>query len=210
MIATLLLVLVKGASFGFSAALMPGPFQTFLFSQTLKNGWRRTLPAALAPLLSDGPIIVLVLLVLTQVPPWFISVLRLAGGLFIIYLAWGAWQAFRQAGESFAEPDMAQQGLWQAVLMNVLSPGPYLFWGVLLGPLLIALWRDWPASGAALVLGFYVAMVGTCLLLVLLFGLARRSGPRVVRALLGAAALLLLLFGLAQLASGLAVLMGVG
>ena len=53
------------------------------------------MPAVLAPLLSDGPIIVLVLIVLSRVPPWWIQLLRFAGGFFILYLAAGALRFWR-------------------------------------------------------------------------------------------------------------------
>lgn len=59
--------LAQGAVYGFAAAVQPGPFLAYLISQTLRNGWRRTLPVVLAPLLSDGPIIVLVLFVLSRI-----------------------------------------------------------------------------------------------------------------------------------------------
>jgi len=55
-----------GATCAFAAAVQPGPFQTYLISSTLTRGWRRTLPVVLAPLLSDVPVIALVLLVLTS------------------------------------------------------------------------------------------------------------------------------------------------
>ena len=62
--------LLQGIGLGLAAVLRPGPFQAHLISQSLSNGWRRTLPAALAPLISDGPIIIVCLLVLRQVPAW--------------------------------------------------------------------------------------------------------------------------------------------
>ncbi|MBK7455571.1 MAG: hypothetical protein IPJ46_18150 [Anaerolineales bacterium] len=43
----------SGIGYGLAAASQPGPFQTYLISQTLTRGWKRTLPAALAPLVSD-------------------------------------------------------------------------------------------------------------------------------------------------------------
>jgi len=46
--------------YGFAAAVQPGPFLAFLISLALSCGWRRALPGVLAPLLSDGLIIVLV------------------------------------------------------------------------------------------------------------------------------------------------------
>jgi threonine/homoserine/homoserine lactone efflux protein len=47
--------LTIGVTYAFAAAVQPGPFQAYLISLTLVNGWRRTLPAVLAPLLSDFP-----------------------------------------------------------------------------------------------------------------------------------------------------------
>jgi threonine/homoserine/homoserine lactone efflux protein len=50
-----------GATYAFAAAVQPGPFQTYLIASTMTRGWRRTAPAVLAPLLSDIPIIAIVM-----------------------------------------------------------------------------------------------------------------------------------------------------
>jgi threonine/homoserine/homoserine lactone efflux protein len=47
--------LTPGITYAFAAAVQPGPFQAYLISLTLVTGWRRTLPAVFAPLLSDIP-----------------------------------------------------------------------------------------------------------------------------------------------------------
>ena len=85
-----------GLGYGFSAAVQPGPFQTYLISQTLLNGWRRALIAGFSPLVSEGLIILTVLFVLTRVPETFRLALQVAGGGFILYLAWGAYRAWRR------------------------------------------------------------------------------------------------------------------
>src|SRR5450830_861155 len=87
--------LILGMTYAFAAAVQPGPFQTYLISQTMANGWRRTAPAAFAPLLSDGPIIALVLLVLSRMPGWLVQALQCAGGIFLLYLALGAFKTWR-------------------------------------------------------------------------------------------------------------------
>ena len=46
--------LLQGIGYGLAAASQPGPFQTYLISQTLTRGWKRTLPAALALSRDDG------------------------------------------------------------------------------------------------------------------------------------------------------------
>ena len=91
-------------------------------------------------------------------------------------------------------------------MMNALSPGPYIFWGTVTGPILIAGWRETPANGISFLGGFYTAMVGTLIGIIVVFGAARQIGPKVNRILLGISAIALAAFGLHQLwlgASGL-------
>jgi threonine/homoserine/homoserine lactone efflux protein len=129
---------LQGLTLGLSATAAPGPFQAFLLAQALKNGWKRTLPAVLAPLVSDGPIIFLVLLVLTQTPDWFLIILQLAGGLFALYLAQGALAGLKTL-PSMPEvsAEAARLNFFKAVAMNFLSPGPYLFWSIIAGPVMM-------------------------------------------------------------------------
>ena len=193
---------LRGLTLGMSAMAMPGPFQAFLLAQALKNGWRRTLPAALAPLVSDGPVVALVLLVLTQMPDWFLAGLRLAGGLFMLYLAWGAWQATKVNTSDLKPNEATGQNFFKAALMNALSPGPYLFWSILAGPLVIEGWRQSPLVGLSFVLGFYLTLIGGFAVFIILSGTASRLGPQVNRVLSAISALALLGFGLYQLGLG--------
>jgi threonine/homoserine/homoserine lactone efflux protein len=202
---------ILGATYGFAAAVQPGPFQAYLVSSTLSHGLRRTLPAVLAPLLSDVPIISLVLLVLTQVPPTVLNALRLAGGAFLLYLAGGAFAAFR-AYESPTAGSSAQaaQTLVKAAVVNLLNPNPYISWSLVLGPLLLQAWRAAPASGLALLASFYLAMMVTTSLILVPFAGARSLGPRVGRGMVGLSAAALAAFGVCQLWAGGASLLGGG
>ena len=196
--------LLQGIGFGFAAASQPGPFQTYLISQSISRGWRHTLPSALAPLLSDGPIIALCLLVLSQVPIWMEQVLYGVSGVFILYLAWGALRAWRAP----LLPDVLEvdDGLpmGKAVVMNMLSPGPYIFWTLVTGPILVASWRESPAYGLSFIGGFYLMLVGGLATIVLVFGLATRFGAGIKHAMLGVSAFALLVFGLYQLSKAIA------
>jgi threonine/homoserine/homoserine lactone efflux protein len=208
----LLAYLVQGIGFGFAAAAQPGPLQTFVISRALAVGWRRALPAACAPLVSDGPIILLVLFVLSQVPASFRAFLQIAGGLFILFLAWSAfrtWSKLREAGPEIAAPsgtegNAGRKSLLRAALMNALSPGPYLFWSLVTGPLLLRAWGQNPGYGLSFLAGFYAAMIGTLAAIIITFGKLRELGPRVSRALLGISAIALAGFGFYQLAQGIA------
>jgi len=197
--------IVQGIGYGFAAAVQPGPLQTFLISQALLKGWRKSLPAALAPLISDGPIIALCLLVLSQVPAWLQQFLYLAGGLFILYLAYGAYRSWKSFGPHIPSLETgARQSLFKAALTNILGPGAYIFWTLVTGPILIQGWRETPLHGVIFILGFYITMILSLCAIIIVFGSARQLGPRVNRALLGISAVALVCFGLYQLWLGLA------
>lgn len=196
---------ILGIGYGFAAAVQPGPLQTYLISQALMKGWQKSLPSALAPLISDGPIIALCVLVLSQVPTWLQKSLYIAGGLFVLYLAYGTYKSWRNFDPHLPDIETKSgQTLLKAALTNLLAPGAYIFWTLVTGPILIRGWRETPVNGVSLLLGFYITMIITLGAIIILFGLARQLGPRVNRALLGISAIALFCFGLYQLWLGYA------
>lgn len=196
--------LASGFSLGFTAVASPGPFQAYLISQTFKNGWRRTLVACLAPLVSDGPIIALILYVLNRLSDGFVRGLQIAGGLLLFYFAWKAFQAFQRFDSNTSQgEDNRHQSLFEATLINMMSPGPWLFWSMISGPILIQGWRTSPVHGLAFLSSFYISLVGGLAGIIVLFGTARQLGPKISRALLGMSALVLLFFGFYQFVQGI-------
>jgi threonine/homoserine/homoserine lactone efflux protein len=208
----MLAYVTQGIGYGLAAAAQPGPFQTYIISQTLNNGWRRTLPSALAPLISDGPIIALVLLVMSQVPDWLRQFLHIAGGLFTLYLAAGAFNAWRNDGAKDANElttiQPGRQSVLRAAMMNMLNPAPYIYWSLVTGPILLTGWQEAPAHGLGFLIGFYGSIVASLAGIILVFGTARRLGPKVNRGLLGIAAIALTCFGLHQLWLGISAYLG--
>ncbi len=199
----MLLYFIQGVTLGFAAAVQPGPFQTYLISQTLSNGWRRTLPIVLAPLLSDVPILALVLLILSHVSETIIQILHLAGGAFIVYLAFGAFKAWQRFDPQRPTPQSGSQSLLKAAFVNLLNPNPYLFWSLVGGPLFLTAWREAPLNGIGYLLGFYITIIGSMALGVVLLSIAGRFGPKVNRILLGISALALFGMGLYQIWLGI-------
>lgn len=195
--------LTTGVTYAFAAAVQPGPFQAYLISSTLVRGWRRTLPAVFAPLLSDFPIACLTLFVLTRVPAFAVDVLRFIGGLFLLYLAaraLRAWRNYRPAVALPAQP--ARRTVLEAVTVNLLNPNPYLGWSLVIGPALLQAWRMAPWYGVALLAAFYTTMFVATGVLLAAFAATHALGPRVGRALVGLSALALAGFGVYQLSFG--------
>ena len=196
--------LIFGITYAFAAAVQPGPLLTYIISQTLKKGWRSTLPAAFAPVISDIPILILILFLLSTMPDSFIFILRIGGGLFLLYLgfrAFKSWQEFDTDHTTLNES--GQQTLFNAVFVNLLNPAPYLGWSLILGPIFIEGWKLAPINGIAMIIGFYVTMILTLAGIIILFGFARKMGPKVSKILLGLSSIVLFAFGIYQLWLGI-------
>ena len=193
-----------GGGFAFAAAVQPGPLQAFLLSQVAEKGWRHTLPAALSPLLSDGPIALLVLLVLGRLPEGMGRVLQAAGGVLLLYLAFASYRSWRRLdGSSPPGSGATPRTLLQATAVNILNPNPYLGWSLVLGPAVLAAWRQSPAHAVVLIAAFYLTMVTSLAAIIVLLGTTRFLGPRGRRTLVLLSAIALAALGVWQLASGL-------
>ena len=199
----MLAYLISGITYGFAAAVSPGPLSMFLMSQAVSRGWRKTLPAAFAPLISDGPVAVLVLAVLSQVPAGLVMYLRILGGILLLYLAFEAYKSWRTfKTEEAKNIEGNPNSLLKAALINLLNPNPYIGWSIIMGPMVLSGWRRSPASGAAVVLGFYVTIVSVMIGMIFLFSAARNLGSKVSKSLLGLSSIALACLGIYQLWQG--------
>jgi threonine/homoserine/homoserine lactone efflux protein len=187
--------LVLGGGFGLAAALQPGPMLAFLLARTAAAGWRRTLPACLAPLLSDGPIALVSVLLLSRLPPSFQAVLRAAGGVLLLYFAASSFREWHRP-DGPASHGSTPRTLVQAALVNLLNPNPYLAWSLVLGPAVVSAWREGAIHALAFVGALYGTMCATMAGFVLVVGTSGFLGPRARRALVLVAAALLAGLGL--------------
>ncbi len=75
--------------------------------------------------------------------------------------------------------------------MNLLNPGPYLGWSLVLGPMMLDAWAEHPMHAVALIVSFYTVIVGGLALFILLVGTTSALGPRGRRGLLLASSIAL-------------------
>jgi threonine/homoserine/homoserine lactone efflux protein len=182
--------LLLGISYGFTAGISPGPLLGLVISQTLQRGWRAGSMVALAPLLSDLPIVLLTMLVLSHLPGAVLSWLGIIGGLFVVYLggdtihtAWktGSSKSKNQESEIAEiapmreiQEEKSSRTLVRAATTNAINPHPYLFWTTVGSQLLI---RTAQTSGIASVIifliSFYLLLVGSKLAIVLIVSRSR-------------------------------------
>jgi threonine/homoserine/homoserine lactone efflux protein len=195
----MLAFLTRGISLGFAAGVLPGPLQSYIIGTTLAQGWQRGIVIIFSPLLVDIPIILLVVFIMQQLPAGFVRVVQVAGGLFLLWLAREVWLGVR-AGGGVGAAGVAETSLRavfaRALLMNALSPGPYLFWCTVNGPLLAQALEQSTLHAAAFLTGFYGCFLFMLALTVLLFDRVRRLSPRVTRAILLLTVMILVVFGI--------------
>jgi threonine/homoserine/homoserine lactone efflux protein len=197
--------LSQGIIFGLYAAVLPGPLQAFLLSRILQNGWKRTLPLAFVPLLSDGPIMLTLFLVLSQLPVWFPTGLRIVGGVFILYLAWDAFHTkidSEKIIQSEEVKNVDKAGFIKGVTMNLLNPNVYIFWATIGVPTILAGWETSPMNGAAYILGMFGAMIPAIMGWISLVGTIGLLKPTVQQIIARVIALLLLIVGISMIING--------
>jgi len=118
---------LSALSFGLAADLKPGPLGVSVIQQTLSRGLLAGGRASLAPLMTDGPLIIAALWVLSPSKSidLFAAALSLAGGA---YLRWLSARLLRVNDILLPGQLTAQRALATAVQVTFLNPGPSLCW----------------------------------------------------------------------------------
>ena len=122
-----LTIFLEGAALGLAAAAAPGPLQAYLLAQSARNGAARTLPVVLVPLVTDPPLIAVVLAALAQVPAGFLRALGIGGGAVVLWLGVAALRAAQ--GPAAADPARPRPvGFVRGLLVNITNPNAWLWW----------------------------------------------------------------------------------
>lgn len=194
----MLAALFTGAGLGFSAGISPGPLTTLVLTSTLERGFRAGLRVAVAPLITDLPIIVVSLLIFSVLPPLLEFGLTVGGGLLLVYLGMETLRESRDAHlDLTSDPGALNQDLWRGVLVNLISPHPWLFWLSVGSPFLISAWQSNAGVAAFFLVGFYLLLVGSKIAMAWgVAGTRHLLNDRWYRTLLRVSGLLLLVFAL--------------
>lgn len=189
--------LLTGTLLGLSAGLAPGPLLTLVIGETLQHGSRAGVKVALAPLLTDLPVVGLTLLAVQQFSRFnpLLAAISWLGGLLVLYLG---YRTFRTQGLILPTAAPAtDRALLKGVAVNLCSPHPWLFWFTVGGPLLLKAGGESLPAAVGFVTTFYLMLVGAKLVLAQLVGrwreLLRGRGYLLTMRILG---LLLMAFAL--------------
>jgi threonine/homoserine/homoserine lactone efflux protein len=161
--------LTVGTLLGLSAGFAPGPLLTLVISETLQHDVKSGIKVALAPIITDLPIIVLTLIVLAKLSNFhtILGIISLTGGFFVLFIG---WQGLRTKDLAINLNETKPTSLAKGILANALNPHPYLFWFSVGAPTTIKALHQNSLAPAAFIGSFYVCLVGSKLLLAVLAG----------------------------------------
>ena len=152
--------LLFGIIVGLAAGLSPGPLITLVVSETLKNGKKDGVQVAISPLISELPIILFVLVLLSNVAGNYIvmGAISLLGACYLTYLGLlNLTVSVKDYKNSFGKGNALLKG----VTTNLLNPNTYLFWLTIGGPKIIETAHVDILGTILFVLGFYMMLVGS-------------------------------------------------
>ena len=164
-------VLVIGIGLGLGAGLAPGPLLALVITTSLTRGFRAGLRVALSPLVTDSIMIAVSVLLVRELPARAAGVLGVVGGLYVVWLGVEALREAPVALEATDGPDPLRRGL----LVNLLSPHPWLFWLTVGGSVVVSAWSEAPAYAVIFVVAFFAVMIGTKVVVAAVVATSRRA-----------------------------------
>lgn len=158
--------------YGLTGGLAPGPLTTVVIAQTLRHGAKEGMKTALAPLITDGPIMLVFLFFLGRIAAIrpLLGAIAVAGVAYLLWLAWESWRAPRP---SASDAGVAPRSVLRGTLVNFLNPAPYLFWLTAGTPMLLQAWRHGALAAVAFVVVFFACLVGGKMSIALLLARSR-------------------------------------
>ena len=116
--------LAAGCIFGLAGGFSPGPTTTVVVSQTLRFGFLDGIKVAIAPALTDAPIILVAVLLVGQLTRFepILGIISIFGAVFLLYLA---YESFRVRGIEIDDTEVEPRSIRKGFMANLLNPHPY-------------------------------------------------------------------------------------
>jgi len=152
--------LLIGCALGLFAGIVPGPFLTLVATTALERGLGDGLKVAMIPLVTEIPVLLCSIFLLSQLPHGALRWIGVAGGLLVLYIAWRVERDARDADPGRGDVKPFRGHFFQVALVGLLAPAPWIFWFLIAGPLFLNRWHVSPWHGVVFVLSFFLCFVG--------------------------------------------------
>lgn len=161
-----------GVVLGLSAGFSPGPLAALVVSETLRYGTRAGIRVALAPMVTDLPIIFFSIIVLTRLvhSELLLAVVSFCGALFLTKMG---MENLRMGEVKFELAEASGRSFRKGVITNFLSPHPYLFWLTVGVPVMGKAMQEKQSYVLLFLASFYFLLVGAKIFMAFLVGKMR-------------------------------------
>ncbi len=161
-----------GIVLGLSAGIAPGPLLTLVAAETIRYGIKAGIKVAISPLITDLPIIVLSVYVLSQLSNFhsILGIISLIGGTMVLIMG---IQRLKTYDLKLDFQGVKSRSMAKGILVNFLSPHPYLFWLSIGAPTITRAKQENILAAAAFLISFYFLLVGSKIVLAILVGKSR-------------------------------------
>jgi threonine/homoserine/homoserine lactone efflux protein len=165
--------IISGIVFGLGGGLTPGPLMTLVITETLKHGTKEGLKVAMAPLITDLPVVLLSIFLLSKLSELnlIIGIISLIGAMFLIYLG---YESFTFKGVEIDTTFFKPQSLKKGIIANIFNPAPILFWISVGAPTVLKGYEVNLIASIYFVFLMYFCLVGSKLLTAMLVGKSRQ------------------------------------
>lgn len=156
-----------GVLLGLSSGLSPGPLLTLVLTQTIKHNRAEGIKVALSPLITDLPIILVTVLILSKFAQFdiFLAIISFIGAIFLAYLG---VESLRTREMSIDLQDSKSGSLRKGIIANFLNPSPYLFWATVGTPLMFKAYKTDLLTSMLFMVSFYVFLIGSKIVVAIL------------------------------------------
>ncbi len=163
---------MTGLTLGLAAGVSPGPLLALLVAQTMRYGVREGAKVALAPVLTDAPIVAVCLLILSRLSKAHLVLgwISILGGA---YVCWLGVLSLRTRSVTLGEGDATPHSVRKAFFVNLLNPHVYLFWLTAGSSLVLRAARESLATAVLFVAGFYLMLCGSKIVMAVLIHRSR-------------------------------------
>lgn len=133
---------------------------TLVISESIRHNKKEGVKVALAPLITDLPIIVLAFFVLSRLSRFDIvlSIISFFGGIFVTYLG---YECLKTKGIIVDMQRFKPASLKKGIIANILNPHPYLFWVTVGVPTAIKAYQVSLNTAILFFLAFYTFLLGS-------------------------------------------------
>jgi threonine/homoserine/homoserine lactone efflux protein len=161
--------IVSGFIFGLSSGLAPGPLLVLVITQALRHSVKEGIKVAVAPLITDLPIILVSLFVLTRLNAFHraLGFISFVGGIYVLYLS---YDCFRTRPVTLEDVKIQPRSVRKGVVVNLLNPHPYLFWLTFGGPFILKVHQESSLAPIFFLASFYLLLIGSKVFLALIAG----------------------------------------